>query len=97
MAERDPKYQRRAPEEYQAWAREHFPANPEFCARHWAPCPVGGRDGVRALKIVLKAGLALVPADVTTLSALNSWRANQLVPTCCRFGDDVMARIWARC
>lgn len=86
--------------EWLAWAsdRKNWRNSSEWCARHWAPCPVDGANGIAATVVLFKAALALMPADVLSAggSAINSWKANQLVPTCCQLGDELVVEIWAR-
>lgn len=83
-------------EGFLAWHAEHAKWNPHWCAKHWAPCPVEGKNGLLA-SILQMQTLAFrgVPADVEIGPALNSWLANQTEPTCCRAGDDEMAKLWA--
>jgi hypothetical protein len=80
---------------YLAWAAEHPQPNPQWCARHWAPCPVEGRPGAVAAVILAGEAFAFVPTKVGhDATALNSWFANQTTPTCCLLGDERMAWLW---
>jgi len=93
----DPGQFRGKPGEFQAWAVEHFDANPSWCAKHWAPCPVEGRNGIAASIELMQRSLERIPADVRRrgASAMNSYMANWTTPTCCWLGDEEMAKVWA--
>jgi hypothetical protein len=93
----DPHHFRDKLAEWLAWAAENFPSNPDWCARHWAPCPVGGRNGVAAAVVMFRESLQLMPPAVVRAggTAIESWRHNQLVPACCRLGDERVAAVWA--
>lgn len=83
------------PAAYLAWAEANWTSSPQFCARHWMPCPVEGKPGVLVSVLLMAEGFAFIPADVgSDATALNSWLANQTTPTCCRLGDEKMAWLW---
>jgi hypothetical protein len=84
---------------YLAWAAFHWSGNPDWCARHWAPCPVEGRNGIKATSLVFHLAFHAMPAEVQqgTAVAQNLWRHTQKLPSCCRLGDQKIADIWARC
>lgn len=81
-------------DEYLAWAAVNSPYNPMWCPRHWAPCPVGGLNGILASIIITAEAFVLLPDDVTDYKAINSWWANTTTPACCQFGDEKMAKLW---
>lgn len=82
---------------YLAWAGEHFQHSPMFCAKHWAPAPVEGRNGVGASVAMTQIAMELMPADVLSggPGAMNSWLANKVKPLCCVVGDDRMSELWS--
>ncbi len=83
---------------------DQFPPNPamdghdQWCARHWAPCPVLHANGVGAATEVMQRFVeqVLVPAGI---SPRNTGAANaRLAETgklCCWLGDEQMYEIWA--
>jgi hypothetical protein len=93
----DPDHFRDKPAEYAAWAARHFTAPPAWCARHWAPCPVEGRNGIAATLELTQRSLDRIPRDVRRrgASAMNSYMANWSPPMCCWLGDEEMAKVWA--
>jgi len=93
----DPEQFRGKPVAYQAWAAEHFQPNPQWCARHWAPCPVDGRNGIAASLELMKRSLERIPPEVRRrgATAMNSYMANWLPPMCCWLGDEQMTQVWA--
>jgi len=96
MSVMDPEYFRGKPDAYQAWAAENFQPGPVWCARHWAPCPVEGRNGIAATITLTQRSIQRMPADVrrAAASAMNSYMANWSPPTCCWLGDEEMAKVW---
>lgn len=99
LADRHPDRFRGRLAEYLAWTEVNPMNNPNWCPRHWAPCPVDGRNGLQAGLLVMQESLNLMPLSVArgSASAKNSWIRNQTTPTCCQLGDDKMAAIWAEC
>lgn len=93
----DPDHFRGKPVAYQAWAAAHFDANPTWCARHWAPCPVEGRNGIAATLELIRRSVERIPPEVRRrgATAMNSYMENWLPPTCCWLGDEQMAQVWA--
>ena len=80
---------------YLAWAKDNFTSKGQWCARHWAPCPTEGRNGIVASILMMQKAVGLMPSDVQTPAAMNSWMANLIEPICCKLGDEAMAEIWA--
>jgi hypothetical protein len=76
-----------------------WPHNPHWCQRHWQPCPRDHRNGILASVLIMEQAMGMMPADVRRGSAtgMNSWLENQIVPTCCRLGDEAMDRLWSHC
>lgn len=81
-------------EEFLAWAEENYRSNPDWCPRHWAPCPVEGKNGLLASVLLIGEAFAFYPSDLQGPDAINAWRRNQVVPTCCLLGDEKMNWLW---
>jgi hypothetical protein len=81
-------------EGFLAWHEKHPKSNPHWCARHWAPCPVEGAPGMLATLLLAGEAFALLPDDVTTPDAVNSWWANVTTPACCQLGDERIEWLW---
>jgi hypothetical protein len=84
-----------ATEQPRQWQR-----NPHWCQRHWSPCLDQGRNGLMASILIMQRFVdEVVPDDVLRggPTALNSYAENQLVPTCCKLGDEAMNEIWSKC
>lgn len=84
-------------ESYLAWRKENpGEFNPTWCAKHWAPCPVGGLNGLSATIIMTQRQIAEMPIEVRNAgtTAMNSWLANQVVPYCCKIGDEEVVKVW---
>lgn len=79
---------------YLAFAEKNNPFNPQWCPKHWAPCPVQGKLGMLATVLLMGESFALIPDGVSSASALNSWWANQTVPACCQLGEEKMDFLW---
>lgn len=69
-------------------------ADSQWCARHWAPCPVLHANGIGAsielMEIYLKE---IKPEKMTSSASINAHIA-QISPICCRLGDDRMFDLW---
>lgn len=78
------------------YSEEHPHFNPDWCPRHWAPCPVDRKPGLLAAVLLVQClRFRFIPEEVgTDALALNSWMENQTTPTCCKAGDDEVQRIW---
>jgi hypothetical protein len=87
------------PDEYLAWAETNHRFNPNWCPRHWMPCPVEGKPGMLATVILFGESFAHMPDNIAPpgsnpASAMNSWMANQTTPLCCKIGDEKIAWLW---
>jgi hypothetical protein len=86
------------PDEYLEWAKDNFKFSPSFCARHWMPCPVDGKNGMLVSIILMIESFGLMPDDIgkqgDLTGSINSWMANQIIPLCCKFGDEKMSWLW---
>jgi hypothetical protein len=79
---------------------DQFPPNPamdghtQWCARHWAPCPVLGANGIGAFTEVMTVYIEeLMPANLKSADARN--RALEKAGLlCCALGDERMYEIW---
>lgn len=81
---------------YLKWAEENPKWNPQWCFRHWAPCPVEGKPGLVASVILAQHNISTMPPDVQQgdPTAMNSWQENQTTPACCRLGDEFIDSLW---
>lgn len=71
-------------------------SNPQWCPRHWAPCPTLGANGIGAFTEVTQIWLEeLKPPDLrpTDVAALNAALAADS-PVCCKLGDVRMYEVW---
>lgn len=84
------------PELFMEWASQkgNWRDSPQFCARHWMPCPVEGKPGLLVTVIIMTESFGLMPPGVTTPEQMNSWQANMTTPYCCQFGDEKMDWLW---
>ena len=64
-------------------AIEGVRGNEQWCARHWAPCPLLGGNGIKATLLLVEA-------------AINE-TIDTRAPLCCRLGDQAMYDIWGKC
>ncbi len=87
------------PEEYLAWTAKNKKFNPLFCPRHWMPCPVERKPGMLVQVILMVESFGYMPDDlvkpgIDPASAMNSWMANQIIPLCCKIGNEKMDWLW---
>lgn len=69
--------------------------HPQWCWRHWAPCPVHGGNGILASIMVMSELLEQAPEDLTNEDVGEYMIAHGVM--CCELGDEVMYRIWGQC
>lgn len=88
-------------DEYIEWSEENAQKSSQWCARHWAPCPVEGLNGVMATITLIQKTFEMMPEEITTMTdagaqaeAANAWMLSQEEPICCQLGDDEMTRLW---
>lgn len=81
---------------------DQFPPNPamdgheQWCARHWAPCPVLHANGIGASIELMQVFVnEIKPAWAKSPAAANRELA-KVSPLCCHLGDERMYEIWAR-
>jgi len=79
-----------------AWF-DQFPAAPywrhdQWCARHWAPCPILGANGMGAAVEVMQIFID----EVATGGAPEAMNAQMQAAgrLCCTLGDERMYEIW---
>jgi hypothetical protein len=76
---------------------ERFGEHGQWCARHWAPCPLGGANGIGAaieLQTVFISEVASAPPPgVETADHLNA-EMQRVGRLCCTLGDERMYEIW---
>lgn len=79
------------------WYAAHPVSNPQWCARHWAPCPAMGANGIAAAMEL--TGLFLEQNPDKSPDQLNEAMDQMLLdtPQCCQLGDEKMHEIWGRC
>lgn len=91
------------PLEKAAWFDQFSPhletvgANESWCARHWAPCPLFGANGIGATMDVIRRFLDAMRAevDIVTPADLNR-RMSEVGQLCCWLGDEAMYDIWGQ-
>lgn len=76
---------------------EPFKENPYWCAEHWSPGPVEGRNYAAAMYAIVIATTLMIPKNLVTAKARARWvaRRTQLDKVCCQMGDERIAAIWA--
>lgn len=81
---------------------DQFPPNPamdgheQWCARHWAPCPVFGANGIGAsIELMLIFAEEICPPYAVSAASRNRELA-KVSPLCCHLGDERMYEIWAQ-
>lgn len=73
-----------------------WPADSQWCARHWAPCPILGANGIGASVEIQQIFLnEIASSNAKTADALN--REMQAVGRiCCTLGDERMYALWGK-
>lgn len=95
--EADERAQLAAPSDATAWF-DQFPDAPgwqheQWCARHWAPCPLMGANGIGAATEVIQIFIDEVATGARDAAALNA-RMAAAGKLCCTLGDERMCEIW---
>jgi hypothetical protein len=71
-----------------------WPKDSQWCARHWAPCPVLGGNGIGVTMEVMRIFLDEVASpEAKSPEALNRAMA-AAGRLCCTLGDERMYEIW---
>jgi hypothetical protein len=75
-----------------------WPEESQWCARHWAPCPILGANGIVAtmelMRIWLEEMSDLAPDQPTEDLNAALATAGRL---CCTLGDERMYDLWGKC
>lgn len=74
--------------------------HPQWCGRHWAPCPVFGANGMQASMVVMERFIdgILGPAGISPRdTAAASAKLAETGRLCCWLGDAEMYRVWGQC
>lgn len=67
-----------------------------WCARHWAPCPAFGANGIGMTVEMASIFLNEFAGPEATPSLLNAMLDAADKPLCCRLGDDRMYALWGQ-
>jgi hypothetical protein len=73
---------------------------PQWCWRHWAPCPELHANGILASVMVMQRFVdanAVTPLGAKRTTAEMNAKLRELSPVCCVLGDEVMYEIWGQC
>jgi hypothetical protein len=70
-------------------------SHPQWCWRHWAPCPVYGANGILASIMIISEVLDKAPDDLTN-DGVGEYM-DERGAMCCELGDEAMYRIWGKC
>ena len=69
--------------------------HPQWCARHWAPCPLLGANGIGAATEVMTAfANEIASADRGTSPEAMNAQMEAAGKLCCTLGDERMYEIW---
>lgn len=72
-----------------------WPADSQWCPRHWAPCPALGANGMGAAVELTQIWISeLRPKGSYSAAAMNRHMA-KVKPICCTLGDDRMYELWS--
>jgi hypothetical protein len=81
---------------------DQFPPNlamdghEQWCARHWAPCPVLGANGIGAFVEVMQIFVDEMTPKESLSSAERNRHLKKAGRLCCALGDERMYEIWGR-
>lgn len=82
-------------DQFDEWAQAHPQNNPQWCARHWAPCPCLGANGILAtvkmLSLLINGNPGKSPAQMQQVLDESA------TPQCCQMGDEQMYALWGAC
>jgi hypothetical protein len=79
---------------------DQFPPNPamdghaQWCARHWAPCPCLGANGIGAFTEVMQIFVDKIAPKGNRSAAARNRDLEKAGRLCCALGDDRMYEIW---
>ena len=82
-------------DQFSEWVAAHPDSgSKQWCARHWAPCPVFGSNGIGAATELMRVFLdEIKPPGVASAAALNR-EMDKIGRLCCTLGDERMYKIW---
>lgn len=72
-----------------------WPEGGRWCARHWAPCPCLGANGIGAAMDLLHIFVNEIATDVKTSDDMNAQMATA-GHICCALGDERMYELWGK-
>jgi hypothetical protein len=84
-------------DQFNEYAEQNPQGNPQWCMRHWAPCPAMGANGMMAAIDVLMHITDEITAERSLTPGEMNLAAEVLEPWCCHLGDEVMYEIWGKC
>lgn len=70
-------------------------ASEQWCARHWAPCPLFRANGMGATMELIQAFIGEIAVTGSTPESLNA-QLQAAGRICCTLGDERMYEIWGR-
>ena len=79
---------------------DQFPPDPamdgheQWCARHWAPCPDLGANGIGPAVEVMKIWLGEIAPKGSYSAAARNRQLEAAGRICCTLGDERMYEIW---
>lgn len=71
-----------------------WPASSQWCARHWAPCPLMHANSIGASVEVMQAWLDIDARRGPDVVEKINARMAAGGPICCQLGDEKMYEIW---
>jgi hypothetical protein len=71
--------------------------HPQWCARHWAPCPVLGANGIGAATELMQIFVSEIHAPGLVGNSPQAMNAEMQAAgrLCCTLGDERMYELWA--
>lgn len=72
-----------------------WPEGGQWCARHWAPCPCLGANGIGAAMDLLSVFVNEVATEAKTADDMNKQMA-AAGHLCCTLGDERMYELWGK-
>jgi hypothetical protein len=67
--------------------------HPQWCARHWAPCPTLGANGMGAATELIQVFIEEIAGNDRSPDALNA-QMDAAGRLCCTLGDARMYELW---
>jgi hypothetical protein len=71
-----------------------WPADSQWCPRHWAPCPLLGANGIGAATELMSIFINEMSAGGDA-AAMNA-QMQAMGRLCCTLGDDRMYELWGK-